>query len=81
MSTLDQALIERVRQALAEEAGPALQMDGTSIEVVDVRDGVAQVRLGGTCGCCPGSVHAVILGLEEELRRRVPEVQYLEVVA
>lgn len=73
-------LKERVRQVVAEEVAPLLQMDGNEIEVVAIEGGVVQVRLHGTCGCCPGSVQAVILGIEDELRRRVPEVEYLEAV-
>ena len=39
-----------------------------------------QVRLHGACGNCPSSIYATIMGIEEELRRRVPEVEYLEAV-
>jgi Fe-S cluster biogenesis protein NfuA len=55
-------------------------MDGGEIEVLDVRDGVAQVRLGGLCAGCPSTVMTVVMSLEQELRRHVPEVEYLEVV-
>ena len=71
----------RVEKALAEAVGPALQMDGTAVEVLDVTDGVARLRLGGVCGGCPGTIMAVVMGIEQELRRRVPEVDYVEVVA
>lgn len=74
------ALKERVARALAEVVGPALEMDGTAIEVLDVRGGVARVRLGGVCTACPSSVMTVIMGIEQELRRVVPEVAYLEAV-
>ncbi len=77
---MSDALKERVAKALAEEIAPALHMDGAMIEVLDVRDGVATVRLGGACGGCPGSVWAVISGIEQELRRLVPEVEYLDAV-
>jgi Fe-S cluster biogenesis protein NfuA len=73
-------LKERVARVVAEEVAPLLQMDGGAIEVLAVEDGVVQVRLQGACGCCPGSVQAVIMGIEDELRRRVPEVEYLEAV-
>lgn len=73
-------LKERVRQALARTVGPALQMDGTAIEVLNVTDGVAQLRLGGVCGGCPSSIMTIIMGIEQELRRQVPEVEYIEVV-
>ena len=70
----------RVAQVLAEQVGPALAMDGTAIEVVDVSDGVAQVRLGGVCSGCPSTIMTVIMGIEEELKKHLPEVEYLEAV-
>jgi Fe-S cluster biogenesis protein NfuA len=70
----------RVARVLAEEVGPALQMDCTAIEVLDVTDGVVQVRLSGVCSGCPSTVMSVIMGLEQELRQRIPEVEYLEAV-
>jgi Fe-S cluster biogenesis protein NfuA len=73
-------LKQRIQHVVNEEIAPILQMDGGSIEVIAVQDGVVQIRLVGACGSCPGSVHAVIMGVEEELRRRVPEVDYLEAV-
>jgi Fe-S cluster biogenesis protein NfuA len=76
----DGDLRQRVARVIAEEVAPLLGMDGSGIEVAAVEQGVVQVRLHGACGCCPGSVQTVIMGIEEELRRRVPEVEYLEVV-
>jgi Fe-S cluster biogenesis protein NfuA len=73
-------LRERVARVLAEEVGPALQMDGTAIEVLDVTEGVARVRLGSVCSSCPGTIMMVLHGIEQELRRHVPEVEYLEAV-
>jgi Fe-S cluster biogenesis protein NfuA len=74
-------LRESVARILVEEVGPALQMDGAEIEVLEVTDGVARVRLHGTCSGCPSTIMAVIMGIEQELRKRVPEVEYLEAVA
>jgi Fe-S cluster biogenesis protein NfuA len=71
---------ERVARVVAEEVLPALAMDGAGVEVLDVEAGVVRVRLSGTCGSCPATVRAVIMGIEEELRQRVPEVEYLEAV-
>jgi Fe-S cluster biogenesis protein NfuA len=76
----DDGVIEQVKKYLAEEIGPALQLDGGAIEVLDLTDGVLRVRLGGVCGSCPSTVMTVVAGLEEELRRRVPQIEYLEAV-
>jgi Fe-S cluster biogenesis protein NfuA len=70
----------RVTAALAQHVGPALEMDGTLLEVLDVTDGVARIRLGGVCGNCPSSIMLVVNGIEEELRKHVPEVAYIEAV-
>jgi Fe-S cluster biogenesis protein NfuA len=71
---------QRVMRFVAEEVAPLLGMDGGDIEVVAIEDGVVQVRLRGACGCCPGSVQAVLMGIEEEMHRKIPEIEYLEVV-
>jgi Fe-S cluster biogenesis protein NfuA len=73
-------LVNRVRHVLATEVAPLLEMDGTRVEVLGVEEGVVRVRFGGGIGCCPGSVHVLLRGVEDELRRRVPEVEYLEAV-
>lgn len=73
-------LRSRVEAALKNEIAPALLLDGAGIEVLDVADGVASVRLTGACAGCPATIMTVITSLEEELRKKVPEVEILEAV-
>lgn len=73
-------LRDRVEAALRTHAAPALALDGAELEVVAVADGIASVRLNGACASCPASVHTILFGLEHELRKHVPEVEFLEVV-
>jgi Fe-S cluster biogenesis protein NfuA len=73
-------LREQVARILVEEIAPALHLDAREITVLDVKDGVAQVRLGSACAGCPGTIMTLIMGLQQELRQRIPEVQYLEAV-
>jgi Fe-S cluster biogenesis protein NfuA len=70
----------QLTRILVEEVAPALYLDGSAVEVCDVSDGVVQLRLGGVCSGCPSTVMAVVMGLEQELRRRLPEVVYVEVL-
>lgn len=70
----------RVTDALTRAVGPALEMDGAQLEVLDVSDGVARIRLGGVCGNCPSSIMAAVMGIEQELRKHVPEVDCIEAV-
>ena len=64
-------------RTIAVDIQPALQMDGGAIEVVDVDGPVVRVRFHGTCSGCPSTIMAVVMGIEQELRRHVPEVEYL----
>ncbi|MGL6097151.1 MAG: NifU family protein [Fimbriiglobus sp.] len=73
-------LRDRVESALRTHAAPALELDGAGIEVVAVADGIASVRLTGACASCPGGVHGLVTGLEQQLRLHVPEVEFIEIV-
>lgn len=77
-SVMAEELKARIAALIKQEIAPALQMDGTSIEVCHFGNGILQVRVGGGCGSCPSSVMAVLMGLEQELRRLVPEVEFVE---
>jgi Fe-S cluster biogenesis protein NfuA len=55
-------------------------MDGGNIRLLDIHNGVARIRIQGGCDGCPSSIMAIIMGLEQELRRRIPQIEYLEVV-
>ncbi|MHB1002855.1 MAG: NifU family protein [Thermoleophilia bacterium] len=73
-------LRDRVEKAL-ENIRPALQQDGGDLELVDVsEDGTVKVRLTGACGSCPMSQMTLKMGIEQRLRKEVPEVQVVESV-
>lgn len=60
---------------------PALEADGGNVELVDIVDGVVQVRLLGACGGCPMSQITLSQGIEKALKERIPEVIRVEAVA
>ena len=70
----------RVEHALKHEIAPALLLDGTGIEVLGVENGIASDRLTGVCAGCPATIMTVLTSLEDELRKKVPEVEILEAV-
>jgi len=78
---MDATLRSRVEHALKSEVASALMLDGNGIEVLDVSDGIAQVRLSGACAGCPATIMTVITSLEAELRKHVPEVEVIEAIA
>lgn len=67
---------EKVEAAL-EKIRPALQADGGDVELVDVKDGVATVRLTGACGSCPMSTMTLKNGVERVVMEEVPEIKEL----
>ena len=70
---------EKVEAAL-ERIRPALQADGGDVELVDVKDGVATVRLTGHCGGCPMYTMTLKMGIERVVRAEVPEIKELVAV-
>jgi NFU1 iron-sulfur cluster scaffold homolog, mitochondrial len=58
---------------------PVVEMDGGNIEFKSFDDGVVTVALKGSCSGCPSSTVTLKAGIENLLKRMVPEVK--EVVA
>lgn len=78
---MNSSLHEQVSRMIREEIEPAFAVEGGSIELVDISDGIAQVRFHGGCASCPATISALVMGLEQELRSRFPrDIQYLEAV-
>lgn len=69
-----------VESFLRAEVADVLGIDGSGISVLDVQDGIAQVRLGDACASCPASMMTVMMGLEQHVRGRFPDIQFLEVL-
>jgi Fe-S cluster biogenesis protein NfuA len=60
---------------------PAVRADGGDLELVDVSPtGVVRIRFLGECVGCPSSGMTLQLGIERNLRQRVPEVTGVEAV-
>ncbi|MBU0711865.1 NifU family protein [bacterium] len=71
---------EKVQKVL-EAVRPFLQADGGDVELVDVTaDGIVKVRLTGACGSCPMSTYTLKMGVENKLKKELPEVKAVEQV-
>ncbi len=70
---------EKVKKVI-EEIRPNLQADGGDIELVNVENGVAKVKLKGACAGCPMSTMTVKWGVENFLKKRLPEITKVETV-
>jgi Fe-S cluster biogenesis protein NfuA len=69
----------RVQQVL-DTIRPYVQADGGDIELVDIVDGVVQIRLAGSCVGCMYSMMTLQAGVERMLKEQVPEVKAVEAV-
>ncbi len=70
---------ERV-QAVIERIRPLIQSDGGDIELLEVVDNTATVRLTGNCVGCPSAQMTLLVGVEMALKEELPEFETLHVV-
>lgn len=74
------SLFDRVEDVI-NRIRPAVQDDGGDIELVAVdEEGVVKIRFHGACVGCPSSSMTLQLGIERNLKERIPEVTAVEPV-
>lgn len=67
-------MLDRVEAAL-EKIRPFLIADGGNVKVLEItEDLVVRLELEGACGTCPMSPMTMKAGVEEALKRDVPEI-------
>ena len=67
----------RVEEAL-ESVRPYLATHGGNVELLSVSDGVAYLRLNGTCHGCPSSTATLKQAIEEAIFKMAPDVERIE---
>ncbi len=73
-------LLDRIEQAL-NQIRPYLEADGGNVEVLEVtNEFVLKLKLLGSCGTCPMSIMTLKAGIEEAVKRAVPEITAVEAV-
>ncbi len=72
-------VVTKIKVVLDEYIRPAVEQDGGAINFESFVDGVVKVQLQGSCSGCPSSTVTLKSGIENLLKRMVPEVT--EVVA
>ncbi len=70
---------ETIEQAL-ESMRPFLRKDGGDVELVSYVDKVVKLKLLGACSTCNISHLTMKAGLEESIRKMLPEVELVEAV-
>lgn len=69
---------ERVEQAL-DTIRPYLEKDGGNVKIEEITDGnVVKLKLLGTCASCAMSIMTFKAGLEQAIKKAVPEIVAVE---
>jgi Fe-S cluster biogenesis protein NfuA len=73
--------LETKVRGVIEQIRPYLQADGGDISFVEITDdNVVNVELQGACGSCPFSRMTLKNGVEEAMRKALPEIKSVEAV-
>ena len=76
----DPQLRVRVESAL-DSLRPYLMADGGSVRLLEITsEMVVELELLGACGTCPMSTMTLRAGIEQAVRRAVPEISRVEAV-
>ena len=73
-------LVHRIEASL-DGIRPYLEADGGNVKILEVSDDqVVRLEFVGTCGNCPMSTMTFKAGVEEAIKRAVPEIRSIEVI-
>jgi len=74
------SLLEEVEAAL-DTIRPYLLTDGGNVSVEEITsEKVVKLRLLGSCGSCPMSIMTLKAGIEEAIKKAVPEITGVEAI-
>ncbi len=80
MTEEKEILITKVKNII-EQVRPYLQQDGGDISFVGITDdNVVNVELMGACGSCPYSTMTLKNGVENTIRKALPEIKSVEAI-
>ncbi len=73
-------LLKRVEMAL-DTIRPYLETDGGNVSIEEITpENIVRLRLLGSCGSCPMSIMTLKAGIEQAIKRAVPEITGVEAV-
>ena len=73
-------LLQRVENAL-DTIRPYLEADGGNVSIEEITsENVVRLRLLGSCCSCPMSIMTLKAGIEQAIKRSVPEIESIEAI-
>jgi Fe-S cluster biogenesis protein NfuA len=74
------SLLDKVEAAL-DTIRPYLLTDGGNVSVEEItQDNIVKLKLLGACGSCPMSIMTLKAGIEEAIKKAVPEIAGIEAI-
>ncbi|MCB1153132.1 MAG: NifU family protein [Deltaproteobacteria bacterium] len=77
-SAADKERLDTIRQMFDDRINPALASHGGWASVVDVRENMLFIQVGGGCQGCSSSLTTVKQGIEGMVRQMYPEMQVVD---
>lgn len=74
----DSETVKKIKGILDEYVKPAVEGDGGAISFHSYHDGIVKVLLQGSCSGCPSSTVTLKAGIENLLKRMLPEIKGVE---
>ncbi|MFM7486810.1 MAG: NifU family protein [Cytophagales bacterium] len=79
-TTKHEEMTKRIEESL-DSIRPYLQADGGDVKILSFnQDHILKLEFVGNCGSCPMSTMTFKAGVEEAIKKAVPEIQSIEVV-
>jgi Fe-S cluster biogenesis protein NfuA len=72
-------LAKRIEASL-DSIRPYLEADGGNVKILEIKDEVLKLEFVGACGNCPMSTMTFKAGVEEAIKKAVPEIKSIEVI-
>ncbi len=80
MTNVSPELIEKIETTL-DQIRPYLEADGGNVALHEITDDmVVKSKLLGACGSCPMSIMTLKAGVEQALKRAIPEINSVEAI-
>ncbi|MFO7977889.1 MAG: NifU family protein [Bacteroidales bacterium] len=79
-NTANAEIIKKVENVI-DQIRPYLEADGGNIRFVNLTDDfVVNVELLGACGSCPMSTMTLKSGVEQAMKKAIPEIKSVEAI-
>jgi Fe-S cluster biogenesis protein NfuA len=80
MTNVSPELVEKIESTL-DQIRPYLEADGGNVALHEITDDmVVKLKLLGACGSCPMSIMTLKAGVEQALKRAIPEITSVEAI-